>query len=96
MQPPTQLIAINCSLVTPVKLEGQVQPSRANVCNGSIVLKKSVGGPVGRISSESRKLALSNISDLAWRPTPTIRSESSKFAFVGVFQHNRPKADIHA
>ena len=80
-----------------IEVSGRAQSRhRSNVRNGSIVLKKSVGGPVGRISSESRKLALSNISDLAWRPTPTIRSESSKFAFVGVFQHNRPKADIHA
>ena len=59
-----------------------------------IVLKNSVGGSAGQISSKSQKLASSNISDLAWRPTRKTRSGNPKFVLAGLFQHNRPNADI--
>ena len=48
----------------------------------------------GRISLKSRKYASSNFSNLAWQSTRKNRSGGSEFQLAGVFQHNRPIADI--
>ena len=81
------------TILSECPLLGSAIPSY-NVRNGRIVLKNSVGSSAGQISSKSRKLASSNISDLAWRPTRKTRLGNSKFALAGLFQHNRREADI--
>jgi len=59
-----------------------------------ILLKKSDRGSGRQLSRNSRKTASSNISDLAWKPTPKFRSASSDFAAARLFQQYRWKADI--
>jgi hypothetical protein len=64
------------------------------ICSGSIVLKKSDVGSGGPFSRVSLKIGINDINDLTRSSRPEIRSKVVEIAVAGLFQHNRPTADV--